>query len=169
MAEPAIHFSIALAAFSHMGFDLLTSTMLAAVAVLPDLDVLVRMHRSVTHSFVVCLPLALLAMPFYWIDPRISIVLLGVWLSLSSHIFLDLIGGYCPALWPILKEDLKVSAGLQVKFGRSFLLEPLAKISRRPLDMSQFEHLDASLVTGEGLLISAVLVLLSLPRLSPLW
>jgi len=168
MPEPSIHVSVMFALLTHMGFDLPTSVALAAIALLPDLDVLVRTHRSVTHSLVAYLPVVLVAMLLYSVAPGFSIILFGVWMSLSSHVLLDVIGGYCPALWPILKEDLMVSAGLQLEFGHSFVLEPFAKVSRRPLNMSPFEQLDASVVTGQGLLISAVLMVLSLPKPPPL-
>jgi membrane-bound metal-dependent hydrolase YbcI (DUF457 family) len=168
MPEPSIHVSAVFALLTYMGFGLPTSVALAAMAVLPDLDVLVRTHRSVTHSLVVYSPIALAAMLSHSVEPGLSIILFGVWISLSSHVLLDVIGGYCPALWPILKEDLMVSTGLKLEFGHSFALEPFAKISRRPMSMSPFEQFDASVVTGEGLLISAMLIILSLPRLPPL-
>jgi len=114
MPEPSIHVSVMFALLTHMGFDLPTCVALAATALLPDLDVLVRTHRSVTHSLVAYLPVVLVAMLLYSVAPGFSIILFGVWMSLSSHVLLDVIGGYCPALWPILKEDLMVSAGLQL-------------------------------------------------------
>ena len=142
------------------------SDILVAVSVLPDLDVLMRTHRSVAHSLIVYLPLTLAAIPLYWVNQSYAIVLLGAWLSLSSHVLLDSVGGYTPALWPILKEDLMASAGLRLKFDHSLLLQPSVRINRRPLTSSRFDHLDASVITGEGLLISALLVTASLLRLS---
>mgnify|MGYP001112114980 CR=1 FL=1 len=165
MAEPAIHFSVPFAILSYAGFDLTPCLLASAIALLPDFDVLFRVHRSITHSFLLYVPIAILGALVRAIDPSVSSLMLVIWLSLSSHPLLDLIGGYSPALWPLLKQEISLSIVFNVRFGRSFQFEPILKVLRRPLELKPFDSLEAAALTGEGILISILLLALSMARL----
>jgi len=92
--------------------------------------------------------------------------MLVVWLWLSSNSPLDLLGGYSPVLWPLLRQEISLSIALNVRFGRSFQLEPVVKVLRKPLELRPFDSLDAVALTGEGILVSILLLALSAARLS---
>jgi len=61
MPEPAIHFSVPFAVLAFVGLDIRLCFLASAVALLLDLDVLFRRHRSATHSLLVYVPILALA------------------------------------------------------------------------------------------------------------
>jgi membrane-bound metal-dependent hydrolase YbcI (DUF457 family) len=72
------------------------------VALLPDLDVLFRVHRSATHSVIVLLVFAL---PAAYLAHRGGVglrFLAFAVASLLSHPILDVFQGYTPILYPFL-------------------------------------------------------------------
>jgi hypothetical protein len=71
---------------------------------------------------------------------------------------LDLFSGYTPILWPVWSKSVWISLEASLR-GGSLDLEHSFRVLTEP---TRFEHLSsfhAPLLTGEGLIISAVLVL----------
>ena len=109
MPEPLIHFIVPLTILTFCGISLKKSLILSSLAILPDLDVLFYIHRSVTHSAVflilICIPLiGLVKLKYsnYFYDSLIgSLVLL-------SHPILDIFHAYTPIFYPLYRNSVFV-------------------------------------------------------------
>lgn len=161
MAEPAVHFSVAFSVLSAVGCDPLTSFAASVVAVIPDLDVFLGIHRSVSHSILLHLPIALVGLLLRVANFPCSYLLIAIWLSLLTHALLDALTGFSPILWPMLKDEVYVEAKIGATFQHSVELKPVISIHRRPLSNSRFRCLDATALTAEGVAISSLLLALS--------
>ena len=91
--------------------DVAAAAILAAVAVAPDLDLLVHSHRGPSHS----VGAALIAGAFAWIVTRRPSWALAVSLAWASHVLLDWMGNDTRpplgvmALWPFTRDYYKAS------------------------------------------------------------
>jgi len=162
MAEPAVHFSVAFSALSAVGCDPITSFAASVVAVIPDFDVLFGVHRSVSHSILLHLPIALAGLLLRAADLHCSDLLLAIWLSLLTHALLDVLTGFSPILWPMVKDEIYVRAMIGATFQHSVELKPVFSVRSRPMDAAEFKSLDATALTAEGVVISILLFGLSL-------
>ena len=107
MPEPLIHFIIPFIILSFFGLSIRKSLTLSSIAILPDLDVLFHIHRSITHSVVflilICIPIIgfiKLKYPNYFHDSLVgSLIVL-------SHPFLDVFNAYTPILYPLYKNSV---------------------------------------------------------------
>lgn len=141
---------------------------LALLGVLPDLDALLLVHRSVSHSVVV---LSLVWAPLlafaYFIRPEYRrMAALGL-LVLLSHPVVDVMGGSTPILWPLMDTSFHIMLSLNGKVGGGVSLIPRLEVQRTTTVFKQVASLDYPLFTGEGLMVSLILltpVILSLLR-----
>lgn len=109
MPEPLIHFLIPFVVLGFCGVGVKKSLVLSPLAILPDLDVLLHVHRSVTHSAVVLLliliPICLFIRvkhPHYFHDSLVG------GLVVLSHPILDVFDTYTPLLYPLYKKSVFV-------------------------------------------------------------
>jgi hypothetical protein len=157
--EPIIHFIVPFIALTLVGVEAKKALPVSLLAVLPDLDALFLVHRSLSHSIVVVLsvmvPLLLLTYKF---KPRLHSYAFLALLALASHLILDLFAGYTPILWPLYGYSVWIQAGLVAHIGSSPSLALSAQLLKEPITFQQFQSLDAPLFTGEGLILSAVLL-----------
>jgi hypothetical protein len=51
VVKPLLHFAVPFAFFRALGLNRKTAFLVAIVALMPDLDVLIHIHRSFTHSY----------------------------------------------------------------------------------------------------------------------
>jgi hypothetical protein len=163
--EPSLHFSIQFFVFSLLGFSPPYCFLLSFLALLPDFDVIFKVHRSVSHSFIVYLPVLLLALILHPFNFQHSLLLLAAYLSLASHVLLDTLGNYTLAFWPVVKDEFSIIIGFNVKFGSPLSLIPKICLRRRKHFKSYFKGFEVQVATGEGLLISFILLLPSLVKL----
>ena len=90
------------------------AVMLAAVAIVPDLDLLIHDHRGVSHS----VGAALIAGAVTWVVTRSSRWALAVTLAWASHVLLDWMSNDARpplgvmALWPFTRDYYK--AGIEI-------------------------------------------------------
>lgn len=156
--EPLIHFVVPFTALTLSGVRFRKALPISLIALLPDLDALFCVHRSLSHSLIVLLVVVapLLVLARRW---RLHGY---VWLASSavaSHLILDLFSGYTPLLWPLFGYSLWVQAELAAHIGSSPSLTSSVKLLKRPVTFQPFLSLDAPLFTGEGLVLSAVLLM----------
>lgn len=158
MSELLLHFAVPFAAFSY--FRRPREAFAASlIALLPDVDALIRVHRSWTHSIVVvlaaCGVVLLLIRAF---RPRLLGFGLLATLGLVSHLLLDLFTTYTPILWPLVGWSIFVSldGGVHISKGLNFNLG--LKVSTRTTDFAPFTVLDAPIFTSEGFIIASVLI-----------
>lgn len=109
MPEPLIHFIIPFLVLGFCGVGLKKSVALSSLAILPDLDVLFHIHRSVTHSAVVLIavliPIILfikIRHPNYFHDSLVG------GLVVLTHPVLDVFDSYTPLLYPLYKKSVFV-------------------------------------------------------------
>jgi len=159
--EPLLHFAIAFAAAALLRLRLKWALALGLVGILPDLDVLFFMHRSVSHSMLPPL-LLLLASPLLWRSPRVKALLLPVSLVWVSHGFLDFIEGYTPILFPLSSKSYKLvfESTLFIE-SRPFVSMSL-KVLEEPYNNGFFTSFDAPLFTASGIVFGLVLIVLAL-------
>ena len=101
MPDLLTHFAVAFALASPF-IGIGRAALAGVVALLPDLDALFHVHRSVTHSAVVLLALAL---PIAYLAHRLGVgrrTLALAIASLASHPVLDAFQTYTPILYPFL-------------------------------------------------------------------
>lgn len=84
--------------------------LLSPLAILPDLDVFLGIHRGMLHSLLIIIPLVLLSFIFL---RRYSKYIA---FFLSSHLFLDFLSGGVPFFYPLIKTGVGVEFPLIVKF-----------------------------------------------------
>jgi dolichol-phosphate mannosyltransferase len=134
--------------------------LIGLIALLPDLDVLVHVHRSATHSIVLLLTFALpLAVLLAYKAPKLKAECLATVLSLISHPLLDMFQTYTPALYPLVENSIFVNVDAGVLMGESLRPYLDVSVTTMPVDFSPFTSLDAVMVTGQSLPISIALIL----------
>lgn len=160
LVEPLVHFVVPFAALSIADVRLKRAFLVSLLALTPDLDVLFLVHRSVSHSLLVMLAVA---GPFLLLSYRFRLRYYGLaWLGFAagvSHLILDVFGGYTPILWPVYGYSVWVQAGLLVHVGSSASFMPSFGLLLRPTFFQQLQGLDGPLFTGEGLILSLLLLL----------
>ena len=156
--EPLVHLVVPFAALMLHGLEWWRAFLIALLALLPDLDVLFRVHRSMSHSLVV---VSAVGLPLLFIAYRLEAFGVGclVLLAVASHVALDVFAGYTPVLWPLYGNSMWIQAELRARISSSGTLAPSLKLALKPTRFEEFQTLDAQLLTGEGLIISAILVL----------
>ena len=159
MPELAIHFSVVFA-LTTPRLGIKRALLISLIAILPDLDVLVHVHRSMSHSILVillvCTPILLLVYRFKTKYFKLAVLAL---LALLSHPLMDLFQTYTPILYPLLDRSL------WVKIDGSVLIHPggvdprvSATIRGKPTVFRSFRTLDAPIFTNEGFMISLLLI-----------
>ncbi|MEM2533913.1 MAG: metal-dependent hydrolase [Candidatus Nezhaarchaeales archaeon] len=157
--EPLIHFVAPFVVLALFGVKLRKALPISLLALLPDLDALFLLHRSLSHSIVIALavmmPLLLLT---YRFKPRLLGYALLALFTVASHMVLDLFSGYTPILWPFCDHSVRVQAWLTVHVGSSLSLALSARLLTKPTTFQPLQSLDAPLFTGEGLILSSILL-----------
>jgi membrane-bound metal-dependent hydrolase YbcI (DUF457 family) len=158
--EPVLHFAIPFAIGSILRLGLRRSLLLGVIGILPDLDVLLLMHRSITHSITPSIILALISLL-----PRA--VLLGSILRLSalgwaSHTFIDFMEGYTPILWPLSQNSYRLVFESRLHVESQPAIYLAFRILEEPYNYGVIASLDAPIFTAEGLLIASLLTALAL-------
>ena len=156
--EPLIHLVVPFTALIISGLEWRKALPLALLALLPDLDALFHVHRSMSHSLVV---ISAVGLPLLVLTYRLKISRVG-WLGLlavASHIALDVFTGYTPILWPLYGNSVWIQTELMAHISSTPTLTPVLKIALEPIQFIAFQSLDAALLTGKGLIISVILIL----------
>lgn len=157
--EPLIHFIVPFIALTLAGVKFRKALPVSLLALLPDLDVLFLVHRSFSHSFLVVLsviaPLMLLSFRF---KPRFYNVAFLAFMSVSSHLVLDLFTGYTPILWPVYNYSALVQAEVLAHIGSSPRFSVNAKLLTRPTVFKSYQDFDAVLFNGKSLILLVVLL-----------
>ncbi len=110
MPDPATHAAVGvlLGAYSRRGALLCLVTTIFAV--LPDIDVILGIHRSPTHSLII--PAAIACT--YLACKRAEVLYAAA--AYLSHIFLDMFNSPVPVLCPLTDIGVQVKVEIEVKF-----------------------------------------------------
>lgn len=168
--EPLIHFVVPFIALMLVGASFRKAMLVSLLALLPDLDVLLLVHRFISHSIVVVLsaatPLLLLVYKF---KPRLYSYVFLALLALTSHLLLDVFTGCTPILWPLYSYSICIQVELFAHIGSSPRIIPSAKLLTKPISFQHFQSLDAPLFTSEGLVMSVVMLMPLLLKAFKAW
>jgi hypothetical protein len=163
MPEPVMHFSVIFALTSPW-LGVKKALLLSSIALMPDLDALVHIHRSMSHSVIILtLSYAPILLAVYKFKPGyFRLAALGL-LVLLSHIVMDLFQTYTPILYPILDSSLWVEIDGGVQISPSGLKPQVsADVKHVPTTFKPFEVIDAPVFTSGGFLISLILTVIPL-------
>lgn len=167
MVEVLLHFVVPFSALSLGGASLRKTLFACSIALLPDLDFLLNVHRSMTHSAVALAAVILPALIFLWRTKYRVYVLLAA-AGLLSHLVLDLFSDYIPILWPLYNQSVYIAvrstahagSGLEISFSDEMLTKP-----------TSFEPptiVDAPIFTSQGFIASTLLLCpILLKKLAP--
>jgi membrane-bound metal-dependent hydrolase YbcI (DUF457 family) len=154
-----MHFILPFVALILYGLEPRKALPIALLGIVPDLDVLLSVHKSFTHSLPVIILAAAPFLYYYW---RTGSKRLGtVWLcflSLASNPVLDMFCGFTPILWPLHPYSLWLEGDLIVRFGSEFTLKPSISLNQIPTVFTKGKTFEGSLFTNESLLATLVLM-----------
>jgi len=157
--EPLVHFVVPFTALLLFHVDLKKALPISLLALLPDVDALFLVHRSLSHSIVVML---IVAAPFllltYKFKPGLRSYALLASMAVASHLILDVFSGYTPIVWPFCDYSVWIKAEVEAHIGSSPSFSPSVQLLTKPITFQQFQRLDAPLFTGESLIVSVVLL-----------
>lgn len=161
-------------ALTHYAVSLLVSTramglrealVFSLLGLAADVDVLLGVHRWVTHSLVVA-GVALVAIYFSLkalkLEKYTGLLALAGGLYVL-HILVDLLHAPTPVLYPLTQQSYWVEAGVDGYFGAgSVSLAPFVRVVAEPVDWAGRPVLEAPLVSQEGLATALALAVVLL-------
>lgn len=160
MPEPLIHFIIPFFLLIMFGLCIKKAALISLLAVLPDLDVLFHIHRSISHSvFFILLfsvPAIIITKKFY-ID-RFSDSIIAT-LVVLSHPFMDLFTYYTPVFWPLFDKSIYIVSELKTNMNDVLDLNLNLNIYFEPVMFRQTTNIDAPIFSSTGVAISLVLLI----------
>jgi len=148
---------------THYAFSLLLSSrfvrlryalVLAFMGVLPDIDVVFRVHRSLTHSLVLtAVPFLLVLVTLRHAKPGCNtFVLLGMALY-DIHILMDLFIAPTPILWPLINASMTLNVEIYAILNSQGLeLAPKLTLINTPCDFTQKPLLGGALLSTTGVI-----------------
>jgi membrane-bound metal-dependent hydrolase YbcI (DUF457 family) len=157
--EPLLHVVVPFAALILLGIKPRVAAPIAMLGMLPDLDALLLTHRSLSHS-VIILSLAyapVLAVTWFLRPQWRGYVVIGL-LVLILHPVTDMMGGYTPVLWPILNDSIRLNLSLNGRISEGVTISPTMSVQSIPTVFQSVTSLDYPLFTGEGFMISLILL-----------
>jgi hypothetical protein len=159
MPEPLIHFIIPFFLLIMFGLSIKKAALISSLAVLPDLDVLFHVHRSMSHSaFFILLfsfPLIIITRKFY--SKGLSDMIIAT-LVVLSHPFMDLFTGYTPIFWPIFNKSIYVVSELRTNMNNVLDLNLKMNVYFESVTFRQTTDVDAHIFSSIGVAISLVLL-----------
>jgi hypothetical protein len=160
MPEPLIHFIIPLFILIMLGFSLKKSILISSLAIIPDLDVIFHVHRSMSHSLLFILVLTIpiiLILNFLKIGTKNEKIL--AMLVIFSHPFMDMFTGYTPILWPILDKSVYIFIELTTNINNILDLNLIFKINLEKVIFLHTTDREGPIFTSQGVGITLVLLI----------
>jgi|GEM_PF-1002306 len=154
--EPLLHFTIPFVLLMLMGVEIKKALPISVIALIPDLDALFHVHRSTSHSIMIPIAVATLLLLPRRVYSRNFIAL--ALLTASSHSIVDLFTGYTPIFWPLCSYSIWLQIGLAAHIGSSPSLNLSGQLLVKPTSFQAFQSLDTPLFTGEGLIVSMMML-----------
>jgi len=158
MPEPALHFSVVFS-ISAPRLGVKHALLLSLLALLPDIDILLHIHRSMSHS-VILIGLAWIPilLAFHLFGRRNLGIAILCFLAVLSHPLIDCFQTYTPILYPAYDRSIWVRVdGRLLASPDGFAPQTSVSIRDTPTVFKPFEYLDAPIFTSEGFLISVIL------------
>jgi membrane-bound metal-dependent hydrolase YbcI (DUF457 family) len=158
--EPLLHFSVPFAVLVYAGYRPRRALPLALLGVLPDLDAVLLIHRSMTHSLVVVTVLSAPVFIYAYLKkPSYSPEIVVGFLVLASHSIFDVFMGLTPVLWPLLSQSIWLKLRMNFMYSSGFSLAPEVKLFSSTTNFTPMTGFDYPLFTGEGIILTLALML----------
>jgi len=159
MPELLLHFSIPFA-IAKTKFNLKQTTIIALAALAPDVDALLHVHRSITHSIIVATAITIPAtIIIYYKKPKYLKLAIACYLAVASHILLDTFQTYTPTLYPITENSIWIKAEGNIIISNTIAPKITTTIQTTKTDFTTFQTLDAPIYTSQGLITSLLLTI----------
>lgn len=160
MSEPLIHFIIPFAILIMCGVGVKKSAFFAALATLPDLDVLFHIHRSFSHSIffilLICTPIIVIAAAKH--SKRTTDAVIAT-LVMLSHPFIDLFSSFTPVFYPLYNKSICIVTGVVTDLDAVSQLRFLFDVKIEPTVFHHTTSMDVWICTGEGIAITLVVLI----------
>jgi membrane-bound metal-dependent hydrolase YbcI (DUF457 family) len=137
--------------------------LLAFIGLLPDVDVLLLVHRWVTHSVPVALLAStpLLVLTYAYRREYVGVAVLAV-LLYTMHVVTDPLTGLTPALWPLASAvalNIEVNGVYSVNGVR---VTPGFEVIVGPVDFARRDSVEGPMVSETGLMLALLVALISM-------
>jgi dolichol-phosphate mannosyltransferase len=158
MPDPLTHFSVAFAITAPF-IGIKRAALAGIIALLPDLDALLHIHRSATHSIIIILAITI---PIIIITktkkPNHTKTTLLYIIALLTHPILDTFQTYTPILYPLTTYSILININAGIIIDNT--LKPYINtiIQTTPTNFTPFTQLDAPLIMPETLLPALILI-----------
>ena len=136
--------------------------MVGLIALVPDLDALLHVHRSVTHSIIILSIVGLTALMIVKRVGRPMRLAVASTLGLLSHPLLDTFQSPTPILYPLSRYSYHISPTFMVKISEAITPQPAIKVVSEPTRFTYFKSMDAPIFTDTGFIISLLLIIVPL-------
>jgi len=148
------HYFISLLICSR-GTRLKYALFIALIGLLPDVDVIFKIHRWFTHSLIVVITFAIPLLIIIYL--KIGKVLKYFVYSLiiySIHIILDVFTASTPIFWPLIPESFYVEVSVNAKVSETLTFSSSFNIETYPTDFVVRDYLEGPLLNEVGLIIA---------------
>jgi dolichol-phosphate mannosyltransferase len=157
MPELLLHFAIPFALIAPV-LGIKRALLAGFVAILPDIDALMYVHRSLTHSIPLLMIPAILSLVTSWKVGKGSRTMSACSLSLLSHPILDLFQSPTPILYPLSQHSYHLSVKMNTLISEKIVPEVSVRVNFETTNFSKFQTFDAPIFTDVGFIISLMLV-----------
>jgi len=126
--------------------------LIAMVGLLPDIDVLLRIHRWITHSLILTtmVGVALTLMTLHLGQPYLKYMLTALTLY-TTHIIMDLFTAATPILWPLTSNAYMINLELTGTItGQRITLTPIITVTMEQVDFTPKPVLEGPIITPLG-------------------
>jgi hypothetical protein len=157
MPELVLHFAIPFALIAPV-LGIKRALLAGFAAILPDIDALMYVHRSFTHSIPLLMIPAILSLVTSWKAGKGSHTMAACSLSLLSHPILDLFQSPTPILYPLSQYSYHLSVKMNTLISEKIVPELSIRVNFETTNFSRFQTFDATIFTDVGFIISLMLI-----------
>lgn len=166
MPELLLHFSIPFTLSAPI-MGIKRAIIVGLISILPDLDALMHVHRSATHSLVLLTVIVVASILIAYRLSRSVRLVTASSLGLLSHPVLDMFQSPTPILYPLSQYSYHVSPELMVTISEEINPHMGLSIESEPVGFTQFHSFDAPIFTDTGFAVSIILI--TVPLLYSIW
>jgi len=124
------------------------AALLALVGLLPDIDALLKIHRSATHSLLL-VATAAPAIPALRHRAKHAALALAIY---ALHIALDIFTAPTPALWPLAEESYAITIKVDGTVADKVAVTPHLEIKTEPTHFTPVQAIEGPIVSTTGII-----------------
>jgi len=160
MVELLLHYTIPLAILSYT-FDLRRDykkiLALSILGIMPDLDALLHIHRSMSHS-IIPYTIILIAILVFIRNSEVRKWSIIGYLIILSHLLLDMFTGSTPVLWPLIPNSIYFETNVTALITETVTIKPEIDVGVERTVFKRFTSLDAPIATSQGVAVTITLL-----------